>query len=115
MHTTTTPATTTPTVPATEAPTRWLSPPVDVFSSDTAWRIVADVPGASRERLAITLEGTRLRVEARRGDGTGWRRVFSVPRTADPDGIEAHLANGVLTLDLPLAESARPRTIPVRG
>jgi HSP20 family protein len=42
-------------------------------------------------------------------------RTFRVSEQVDPDRIHAEYSNGVLTLHLPKAESARPRRIPVQA
>jgi len=39
--------------------------------------------------------------------------VLSLPTTLDPNGAEAHVENGILTLRVPKAETARPKTIKV--
>jgi HSP20 family protein len=41
-------------------------------------------------------------------------RVVQLPAEVDADRVEAELRNGVLTLTLPKAESARPRKISVK-
>jgi len=40
-------------------------------------------------------------------------RVLSLPTTLDSNGAEASVENGILTLRVPKAETARPKTIKV--
>jgi HSP20 family protein len=42
-----------------------------------------------------------------------FRRELRLPSELDADKVEAKIADGVLTLRLPKAESARPKTIKV--
>ena len=42
-----------------------------------------------------------------------FRRSFTLPSGVDADKVEAKFAHGVLTLDLPKAEAAKPRRIAV--
>ena len=73
------------------------------------------------ENLDVHLDGRSLRVSAwqntpeptDRYRASEYERLFRVPDTIDPDGIKAELADGVLTLHLRKADSARPRRIEV--
>jgi len=42
-----------------------------------------------------------------------FRRKFSVPQLIDRDKIRARLHNGVLDIELPKAEQAKPRKIEI--
>lgn len=42
-----------------------------------------------------------------------FERTFALPRTVDPERIQARYENGILTVGIPKAERARPREIPV--
>jgi len=92
--------------------TRWHVPAVDVYESDHAWRVVADLPQVDRESLDITVHEGVLKLEAHTGSD-GYRRSFRLPRGVRGDGVQASLANGVLTLELTKPEEARPQRIAI--
>ena len=117
VATTTTPTTTAPKTPSVAAkarPVTWFRPAVDVWENEDGLVLILDVPGVAPDALEIRTEGPTLTVQgARVGGERGWRRVFTLPPTIDPAGITAKSENGVLTLTLPRAESAKPRRISV--
>lgn len=98
---------------------RWRRPACDVFESESAVEIFADVPGARRQDLAISVEGDELLVETHLPDDDAslnvprYRRKFRVSSAVDRQAIRAQLRDGVLQLTLPLREQGGPRTIDI--
>jgi HSP20 family molecular chaperone IbpA len=104
-------------------------PPVDVFENDSGITLLADVPGASRERLSVRVDGETLLIEASastvgpedmevlHGEAPypSYRRQFTLSRELDSSKIEASVKDGVLRLTIPKLEEARPRRIEVRA
>ncbi len=101
---------------------------VDVREEPTRYVIEADLPGVSRDHLDLNFEGDVLTIQARqnierqdKGEGYHVRerscgvvsRQFRLPDAVDRDHIEAELNNGVLSVILPKAESAKPKKIAV--
>jgi len=109
-------------------PATGVFPPVNVWSDGETLFVEAEVPGVKLEDLDITAVGNELTIRGRRepltGDnlvyhrqerGTGeFTRVLTLPVEVDADRIEAVVRDGVLTIRLPKAESARPRKIAVK-
>ncbi|MBA2963912.1 MULTISPECIES: Hsp20/alpha crystallin family protein [Ramlibacter] len=105
-----------------------LVPPVDVYEDEAGITVLADLPGVSRERLHVHIDGDSLVVEGTaevsgpedlelvHGEvqPSAYRREFTLSRELDPSRIEAQLKDGVLRLSIPKAEEARPRRIEVR-
>lgn len=103
-------------------------PPVDVFEDENGITVLADLPGVSRDRLAVRVDGDNLLVEgtaqAEVPDGMElihgearlpvYRREFALSRELDAARIDAQLKDGVLRLRIPKAEEAKPRRIEVR-
>ncbi|MDB5751351.1 MAG: heat-shock protein [Ramlibacter sp.] len=103
-------------------------PPVDVFETESAITLLADLPGVSREQLTLRVDGETLLLEATATasgpDGmqlvygeaqcAAYRRQFTLSRELDAARIEANLREGVLRLTIPKAEEARPRKIEVQ-
>lgn len=103
-------------------------PPVDVFENETGITLLADLPGATREQLAVRVDGDTLTIEAAAsiesprdmqlvwGEAPypSYRRSFALSRELDTSRIDATLKDGVLRLTIPKVEEARPRRIEVR-
>lgn len=100
-------------VPRPEA-RAFAAPPVDVFESKEAFLVTAELPGVKAEDVKIGLERDELSLEAPRADQPlDFRRRFSLSVPVDADRVSARLEHGVLRVELPKAEEARPRSIPV--
>jgi HSP20 family protein len=103
-------------------------PPVDVFEDESGITLLADLPGVSRDRLGIRVDGESLVLEATaatlqpenmqlvygEAQYPSYRRQFTLSRELDPSRIEASLKDGVLKLAIPKLEEAKPRRIEVR-
>lgn len=103
-------------------------PAVDIFETDEAVVVVADMPGTTEKSIDITLEQHVLTIQAKvephipdgfdlqyREYETGdYQRSFNLTDSIDRDKIDAAYANGVLTLQLPKIEPAKPKKIQVK-
>ena len=110
------------------APAPHVVPPVDVFEDESGITLLADLPGVSRERLGVRVDGDSLLIEGTvevagpkdmdivygEAQVPAYRREFMLSRELDASRIEAQLKDGVLRLTIPKAEEARPRRIEVR-
>lgn len=104
-----------------------VTPLVDVYENKDELLLVADVPGATPEGIAIQFDKGQLTIEAKRADGTqgtplglehkpaDYYRAFSVPQGIDGTKIEAQLTAGVLRLRLPKSDAVKPRRIDVKA
>jgi len=103
-----------------------VTPRVDVYENDKEILLLADLPGVTRESLAIHADGDTLTLEAKRADTLAgsalaqelelrdYSRTFGIPPSIDRERIEAKLEAGVLRLHLPKQAALMPRKIPVR-
>jgi HSP20 family protein len=103
------------------------SPSVDIYETEQAITLLADLPGVRTEDLEIDLRDSVLTlsgdVQAMEGKdeqhliveyGVGrYYRQFTLSEVIDQERIDAKLKDGVLTLTLPKVEKATPRTIAV--
>ena len=108
MMTTTNPAAHVASPRTRREPTR--KPSVDIYESDKAFLVVADLPGVTPEALDVKFERGELSVV-----GGSFERTFSIPDTVDASKIDAKLDAGVLWLNLPKMESAKPLHITVKS
>jgi len=104
-------------------------PNVDIVETPEELTVWADMPGSKSEKIDIDFEDghltIRARVEPRQTDTTSflrqefgvgsYYRTFQLPETIDASRICAEYRDGVLTLHLPKAESAKPRKIAVQN
>jgi HSP20 family protein len=104
----------------------YVTPEVNIFETKDGYVLQAEMPGVSKEGLAISLEGNEITITGRRNAETvtgealirersaaGYRRVFELDPAIDTGRISARMDQGVLTLTLPKSERVRPRKISV--
>lgn len=110
--------------------TRSWAPPIDIYETPDAYRVVAELPGFSPDQVDVTVnEGTLTikgerkfydevneenfhRVERRFGQ---FQRLVSLPAQVDADKVDATFDKGVLTVSIPKAEVAKPRRIEIKA
>ena len=103
-------------------------PAVDIKEDQDQFVLTADLPGIDPKNIEITMENGVLTLKGERQwsdqqEKNGYRRVervrgtfyrrFSLPDTANAEGIAAKGNNGVLTVTIPKQEKAQPRRIEV--
>ena len=97
---------------------------VNVRDEQDAFVLTALVPGLKAENLNIQVLDDVLSIEGSFPEDTNefllqelpngsFRRELRLPSPLEADKVEARIADGILTLRLPKAESARPKTIKV--
>jgi HSP20 family protein len=103
-------------------------PAVNVWDDGPRLMAEAEIPGVEPEDVNVhvmgdelTIKGCRKAMEGekltyhRQERGTGeFTRVLTLPVPVVADTVEAILQDGVLTIQLPKEESARPRHIEVK-
>ncbi|VGO20225.1 Hsp20/alpha crystallin family protein [Pontiella sulfatireligans] len=104
-------------------------PATDIYEKEDAILVRCDMPGVAQDQVDIRLDNTELEItgtqSAAKPGGvdllageyeTGvFRRKFNVPQLIDRDKIKARLRNGVLDIELPKAEQAKPRKIEIEA
>jgi HSP20 family protein len=104
--------------------------PVDVEETATHYVMNVDVPGFRKEDIKIEARDSLLHISGERkvaADSDAERkyhlreravgrfeRSFRLGHGVDWNGIEARFENGVLSVTVPKAESAKPRAIEIR-
>ena len=98
---------------------------INIREEDEAYVLAALVPGLTAEDLNIQILEDVVRIQGEyRSDETeylvrelpngSFTRTLRLPSAIDADQVEAKIADGVLTLTLPKAESARPKRISIK-
>jgi HSP20 family protein len=104
-------------------------PPADLIVSDAGVTVTMDVPGLNADSLEIELTGEMLTVTGERQyphldrERTQWyrmergygkfQRILQVPQGLDPGAVTASIADGVLTIIVPLPEARKPHRIQI--
>jgi HSP20 family protein len=105
------------------------TPPVDIFESEDRISLLADMPGVKAADLKIdlrdnvlTLSGHVVSPESatetpvlREYAAGSYFRQFTLSEHIDQGKIDAKLTDGVLRLELPKVERAKPRQIAVKA
>jgi HSP20 family protein len=109
---------------ATDRETVTLAPPIDIYETETAFFLVADMPGVAPGGLEVMVERNTLRIRGRAEEMTGepeyqefelgeYRSTFAITDDLDTERISAALRDGVLRVEIPKSERLRPKKIPV--
>lgn len=101
--------------------------PVDAYRQGDRFWLHLDLPGVDPDSIDVTVEKNTLSISAQRSwqrdsdiqvllnerpTGT-FSRQFFLGESLDADQIEAGYDHGVLTVSIPVAETAKPRKIEV--
>jgi HSP20 family protein len=109
-------------------PARIFLPTADIYETADALNVILEMPGVEKNNVDIQIKDGALRVEGRldlskyRGlqplyieyNIGHYARTFQLSNKIDQDKIAAEMKDGVLSLLLPKAEEAKPRTIRVK-
>ncbi len=104
-------------------------PAVNIWEKDDALMVEIETPGVKSDEVDVSVAGDELSIRVNRpdlGDENtryhrrerpigAFSRVLKLPLEVNAERVEAALRDGVLTITLPKAESAKPRKINVAG
>jgi HSP20 family protein len=105
----------------------WM-PPVDIYETEDAFVLEAELPGMTKDDVDIEFVENRLILRGehrpkpemkeehyrRRERAYGrFERTFLLPALIDRDKVTAEMHHGVLTLRLPKSDLAKPKRIPI--
>lgn len=111
----------------TTRPGRTYMPPVDIYETPEGLYLWADMPGVEEKSLNISLDNGVLTLEGQvdlkeyeelqpvytEYNVGNYVRRFTLSNDVDTDRITARMRNGVLELEIPKSERAKPRRIAV--
>ena len=103
-------------------------PVVDIYDSEKAIVVNAELPGVSKESITLDVKGNILTLKGERKSdaevskenyyrmercfGT-FERAFTLPSTVDPGKITANFKDGVLKIEIPKPEGKKPKQISI--
>jgi len=111
-------------------PADWQSdaaPKANLYDLGDSFEMSAEVPGIKKEDLGVKIQGNYLEISGKRAfaapegykvhrserEDMTFTRSFTLPADIDPDQAAAKLENGILTLTLPKAATAKARQISI--
>jgi HSP20 family protein len=108
-------------------PVGYVTPLVDIESTDDGYLIRAEMPGVEKGDLEITVDNGELMILGRRKpteftaeliyreiEPHDFRRVYELDPSIDTTKVSAKIDDGVLTVRLPKAETVKARKIAVQ-
>ena len=108
----------------------WSSPAIDMYQTDEEIVVKASLPGFKADDVQINITGDVLTIRGelkheeeqkekawhmREQRWGSFERSVALPTNVVADRANADFENGILTITLPKAEEAKPRTISVKA
>lgn len=106
-----------------------IRPAIEIRENDKSYFVDVVLPGLKKEDIEISLENNILKIEGERkslesSEGMKTRlsevrygkyaRRIELPKDVSTKAIDAHFENGMLHIDLPKSEEAKPRSITIK-
>ena len=110
----------------TEVSTRSWAPPVDIYETEDAIVLKAELPGIDPKDVEVRVEDNTLYLKGERNyekevneqnyhrierSYGSFARSFSLPNSISAEKVKAEYKDGLLTLTMPKREEAKPKTI----
>jgi HSP20 family protein len=105
-------------------------PSMDVYETDDRFVAKLELPGIDPSDVEVSVEDSMLTVSGERGfsqevDEGHYHRIerrygsftrsIGLPQSADADKVEASFDKGVLTIEVPKVEKAKPKKIEIKA
>lgn len=105
------------------------APSVDISEDDDRYVVTVELPGSKKEDITVemkdqvlTIRGEKRNEREEKKEHSRWIersygsfiRSFALPANAVGDRIKAEFKEGVLTVEVPKAEEAKPKTISIK-
>lgn len=111
-----------------DSPNFFWAPAIDVYNTPDSYIIKADLPGMKRENIDVAVEGDILVLKGEKKEEKeekgkdflkrermigSFSRTLKLPGEVDAEKIAASYKDGVLEINLPKKEEAKPKQIKV--
>ena len=106
------------------------APALDIYETKEKFVVTVELAGVEPKDVEVSVEDSTLTIRGERKfseevEEENYRRVerrygsfvrsFGLPQTTDADRIEASFDKGVLTIEVPKVEAAKPKKITVKA
>jgi HSP20 family protein len=106
-----------------------LSPAVDLSEDEKSYVVTAELPGVGKDDVTVelhedvlTIRGEKKSEREEKKDRSHWversygsfARSFTLPPTAQAEELKASFKDGVLRIEIPKKEAAKPRQISIK-
>ncbi|MCP3852961.1 MAG: Hsp20/alpha crystallin family protein [Gammaproteobacteria bacterium] len=104
----------------------WM-PVVDIEETEDAFAIKAELPGVEKDDVSINIDKGILTIKGEKKTETedkkrhriecsygSFVRSFTLPQSVKVDEVQAEYNNGILNLNIPKSEEAKPKEIEVK-
>jgi HSP20 family protein len=103
-------------------------PNLNIYESDNEITLVAEIPGVDKNNVAITLKNNILTIAGKKSErvlnnetriirrervGGSFDKSVRIPFRVNDSQISANYKDGILTITIPKAEEAKPKTITI--
>lgn len=104
------------------------APDVDVKEDEHQFTVLVELPGLKTSDIEVQVENNVLFISGERRmeekkEGENWHfversygsfsRSFRLPKNVDNENVVANYADGMLTINIPKAEEAKPRKVQI--
>jgi HSP20 family protein len=105
-----------------------ISPVADIAENEDSYTVTAELPGLKKDDIKVTLQNNVLMISGERKKVSekksqtfhriersygSFSRTFDLPTAVNTGKIKADYRDGVLVIELPKMEQAKPKVIPV--
>jgi HSP20 family protein len=108
---------------------RW-APACEIAENDAAYVVTVELPGAKREDVQLEIQDNVLSIRGEKKSEReeksekrhyversygSFTRSFALPANADAERVKAGFKEGVLTVEIPKTEVAKPKVIDIKS
>jgi HSP20 family protein len=105
------------------------SPSIDIDENDNRYSLEVELPGMTEKDLEVKVEGNLLTLSSKKSEekeekkkdyvlkerrSYNFSRSFVLPENVETDKITAEFKNGLLLIDVPKAEKAKPKLLEIK-
>jgi len=111
-------------------PKTWhTTPAMDIKENEGGYSMEIELPGMTNKDIEVKVEGNLLTISSKKKDekeekqkdyvlkerrSYSFSRSFVLPENTDSEKISAEFKNGLLTLDVPKTEAAKPKLLEIK-
>jgi HSP20 family protein len=111
-------------------PRNWnTAPAIDIKENEGGYSMEIELPGMTDKDIEVKVEGNLLSISSKKKDekeekqkdyvlkerrSYSFSRSFVLPENTDSEKISAEFNNGLLTLDVPKTEAAKPKLLEIK-